>query len=144
MAIKIENNNLKFETLCFHKKKIDTITLHHRAGDGTVESIHTYHLRQGYSGIGYHYYVRKSGNVYQGRPEATIGAHVKGYNNGNVGICLEGNFTKEKPTPEQIMSMISLIHDIETRYGKLKVKNHKDFGGTVCPVVDLACLYERM
>ena len=41
------------------------IILHHRAGNGDADSIHSTHLvNNGWSGIGYHFYVRKDGSVY--------------------------------------------------------------------------------
>ena len=51
-------------------KRLSTkyIILHHRAGNGDVQSIHQTHLANGWSGIGYHFYVRKDGSVYLGRP----------------------------------------------------------------------------
>lgn len=47
------------------------IVLHHRAGSGTVESIHAEHIARGWAGIGYHFYVRRDGSIYRGRPLGT-------------------------------------------------------------------------
>ena len=58
----------------------DTVVLHHSAGAGTVEEVHRIHRGQGWPGIGYHFYVRKSGEVYRGRPEDQIGTHTAHYN----------------------------------------------------------------
>ena len=68
---------------------IREIILHHRAGNGDVESIDAYHKSLGWEGIGYHYYIRKNGDIYSGRPEWRAGAHTKGHNIGTLGICFE-------------------------------------------------------
>ena len=74
------------------------MVLHHRAGDGDAEGIHKLHKDRGYSGIGYHFYVRKDGKIYQGRPIETVGAHTLGANQKSIGICFEGDFEKEMAT----------------------------------------------
>ena len=43
--------------------KVLLIVFHHRGGNGDVQSIHQQHLRQGWAGIGYHYYISKDGTV---------------------------------------------------------------------------------
>ena len=51
------------------------LVLHHEAGSGsTAQQIHNYHrYTNGWAGIAYHYYVRKDGSIYRGRPENMIG-----------------------------------------------------------------------
>ena len=64
------------------------IILHHAdAITCTVEDIHRWHLNNGWTGIGYHYFVRKDGTIYRGRPENAIGAHALGANGNSIGIC---------------------------------------------------------
>lgn len=45
----------------------------------TVADLQTDHLRRGFHGIGYHYYIRRDGTVTNTRPIELVGAHVKGY-----------------------------------------------------------------
>ena len=53
------------------------IILHHAAAvTCTPQQVHQWHLANGWSGIGYHFFVRKDGSVYRGRPEDTVGAHA--------------------------------------------------------------------
>lgn len=79
------------------RKKTNRIILHHaQAKTCSVEDIHQWHLKRGWSGIGYHFFIKKDGTIYQGRPENTIGAHAKGANSDSIGICAEGNFMQEK------------------------------------------------
>lgn len=110
------------------------IIIHHRAGNGDVQSIHQGHLGNGWSGIGYHFYVRKDGKVYSGRPINTSGAHTTNYNSVSVGVCFEGNFDQEtKMSDAQLKSGQELIAYIKGKYPNAKVKKHKDFNATACP-----------
>ena len=118
--------------------KLYLIILHHRAGDGDVDSIHAIHKRRGFAGIGYHFYIRKDGTIYRGRPVEFIGAHCSGNNSSSIGICLEGDFRKEQPTEEQLLNLSELIHDLKMEYPQIKrVLNHRDFCKTICPAIDL-------
>lgn len=109
------------------------IVLHHRAGNGTVESIHAQHLTQGWSGIGYHFYVRKDGSIYRGRPVEMVGAHCQGHNNYSVGVCFEGNFENEHMSSAQLKAGKELVAYLKGLYSTAEIKKHKDFGGTSCP-----------
>lgn len=116
------------------RSKTTAIILHHRAGEGDAMSIHNLHLNNGWSGIGYHYYVRKDGSIYRGRPENTVGAHAGDNNNYSIGICFEGNFEKESMCDKQIKAGAELVADIRKRYPTIaKVIRHKDVNSTSCP-----------
>lgn len=109
------------------------IVLHHRAGNGDVDSIHQLHLKEGYTGIGYHFYVRKDGSVYRGRPINTVGAHCIGSNANSIGVCFEGDYTLEiMPTAQKIAGQ-ELIGSIKTEYFGVEVKKHSDLYNTACP-----------
>lgn len=41
----------------------------------SAQQIDSWHRKRGWSGIGYHYVVRRDGTVERGRPEAKVGAH---------------------------------------------------------------------
>lgn len=123
------------------KRKVCIVVLHHRAGNGDVESIHRQHLKNGWAGIGYHYYIRKNGDVYEGRPLKYMGSHCKGNNSCSVGICLEGDFRKEVPTLEQLQSVRETYKVIKKTYRNVyKLVNHRDLFKTACPCTDLAKL----
>lgn len=110
------------------------IVLHHRAGDGDVISIHNTHLKNGWSGIGYHFYVRKDGSIFRGRPIEKIGAHSEGHNLDSIGVCFEGNFEKEEMENPELEAGRLLIAHIQEGYGrKLEVLRHSDVGSTLCP-----------
>ena len=86
------------------RSRTDLIVVHHTASDPdiTVEDIHQLHLRNKWSGIGYHLVIYPDGSVHQGRPLDTMGAQCEGYNNRSIGINLTGNFEIDQPTQEQV------------------------------------------
>jgi len=59
------------------------------------EEIHGWHRQRGFSGIGYHYVIRRDGTIERGRPINITGAHAKanGHNNLSIGVCLVGGYT---------------------------------------------------
>ena len=116
-----------------NRKTTKYLILHHRAGNGDVQSIHKIHLSNGWTGIGYHFYVRKDGTVYRGRPINTVGAHCTGYNDKSVGICFEGDFGREKMTDKQMQVGRKLITYLKGLYLSAEVKKHSDFNATACP-----------
>lgn len=110
------------------------IILHHAAAqNASVEAIHAGHLANGWNGIGYHYYVRKNGEVYRGRPEDAEGIHAGGENYDSIGICFEGNFEVDIMSDVQTEAGAALVADILSRYGELKIIRHKDVNATACP-----------
>ena len=135
----INDANLVFKGLSPNggkQKQIDSIVLHHRAGNGDVLSIHIQHQKQGWWGIGYHYYIRKDGSIWKGRDEHWVGSHagsLNDYNKHSIGICFEGNFETENMTDEQVKSGRELIADIKSRYSIKQVLGHKDIAATACP-----------
>ena len=125
------------------RRMTDGIVLHHAAASAAApEQIHAFHLAQGWNGIGYHYYVRKDGTVYRGRPEAASGAHTENENWHTIGICFEGNFMTEIMSEVQLKAGRALIADIKTRYPGIDVKGHRDFNATGCPGTNFP--FERM
>ena len=62
------------------RPETDLIVLHHTGGsageDPDAAEIDAIHRRLGWSGIGYHYLIRKDGSIEQGRPSFGVGAHA--------------------------------------------------------------------
>ena len=115
------------------RTKTDTIILHHRAGNGDVESIDRTHKGNGWTCIGYHFYVRKDGSIDRGRQEDTVGAHAYGSNSTSIGICAEGNFETDIMGDAQKQAIIELVNYLKNKYGITKVIRHKDVNATACP-----------
>lgn len=73
----------------------------------------------GWSDIGYHYVIRRNGEIEKGRPDRLPGAHARGANRNSIGVCWIGI---DNPSPEQEKSMFSLIHFLMGKYS-VKVEN---------------------
>lgn len=132
--MKIINKEFKWTSGLAKRGETKYIVLHHRAGDGDVESIHRTHLNNGWTGIGYHFYIRKSGEIFKGRPIGTVGAHVAGKNSESIGVCFEGNFEKETAMSKaQLQSGRELVEYLKTLYPKAEVIRHRDLQATACP-----------
>ena len=116
------------------RSKTDEVILHHaEASSATVWDINDWHLSNGWVGIGYHYYIRKDGSIYRGRPEWAVGAHATGHNDRSIGICCEGAYMTETMPTAQLASLKALLRDIMGRYGKMPLKRHRDVNATSCP-----------
>lgn len=112
----------------------DTVVLHHAAANGVdALTIHAWHKARGWSGIGYHYYVRKDGTIERGRPEWAIGGHTSGENYHTLGVCFEGNFETDTMPEAQIASGAELLADIFSRYREIATKKHGNYTATACP-----------
>lgn len=146
--MKLVKSNLQFNMSKLQKlvpNKVLLVVLHHRAGNGNIESIHTQHLKNGWAGIGYHFYIRKDGTVYEGRPITYVGSHCKGNNSCSIGVCLEGDFRKEVPTVEQLRAIKDVYALVKKTYKNIyKMVNHRDLFKTSCPCVDLVKLVNEV
>ena len=56
----------------------------------TEHDLDVCHRRRGFNGVGYHFYIRKNGDIKSTRPLERIGAHSRGFNRESIGICYEG------------------------------------------------------
>lgn len=129
----IIETNLKFKSMS-KRQSTDRLILHHSAcSNCTAEQIHQWHLNNGWEGAGYHFLVRKDGNVYRLRPEEYIGAHAYGSNYNSIGICAEGNFENETMPEAQKNSLTELVSYLKGKYGISKVLKHSDVNNTACP-----------
>ncbi len=134
--MQITETNLKFKNRLALRRSTNRVIVHHSASsDVAAKTIHSWHLNQGWSGIGYHFVIRRNGNIERGRELSAIGSHSGPKGNGDsVGVCLTGNFEIDKPTAAQINSLVWLItRYLEPRYGSLQVVGHSDVMATACP-----------
>lgn len=136
----IIDSKLKFKNdKLMIRRMTEAIVLHHSCSkDQTVEQIHREHISRGWNGIGYHYYIRRDGSIYSGRPQFAVGSHCQGYNKDTIGICFEGDFRKDEITEEQIVAGKELIAYLNKSFGKqLELFNHGELYPTMCPVINL-------
>ncbi|MEG1633788.1 MAG: N-acetylmuramoyl-L-alanine amidase [Oscillospiraceae bacterium] len=116
------------------RRSTELVILHHAAASGnTAEEINVFHQTRGWAGIAYHYYVRRDGSVYRGRPEWAVGGHTEDHNYNSVGVCFEGNFEQERMGAEQLEAGAELLEELRSRYPGIVVKKHRDFNATACP-----------
>lgn len=117
------------------RPKTKYVVLHHAAATAcSPYQVDSWHKANGWSGIGYHYFIRKDGTIYRGRPEWATGAHASGKNHESIGVCVEGNYEVEYIMPDaQKNSVKAVLRDIKLRYPDTTVKGHKNVGATGCP-----------
>lgn len=130
----LHHTQLRFKEALASRAKDCTryIIIHHTevTGTHTVEEIHQWHLNRGMAGIGYHYYIRKNGEIYEGRPYHTVGAHAYdkeknyGFNPVSVGVCFDGDFNKEIMEEKQLDASVMLISILSLAYGNIPLHRH--------------------
>jgi N-acetyl-anhydromuramyl-L-alanine amidase AmpD len=128
----------------------NSIVLHHTAdssGAPQYNKVWAYHNNgaggrwpKG-AGISYHFMIERDGSVLSGRPEDSIGWHAGTYywNLRSIGICLAGDFTKESPTKEQLVSLAKLLTEVQNRWGipDDRIFLHREVRNTSCPGTNL-------
>lgn len=135
---KIIDTHLEFGSLA-ERERTNLIVIHHTGAeiDACAKEIHQWHKNAGYSGIGYHFVIRKDGRIERGRPADTIGAHSYGYNAHSLGIQLSGDFDQSYPTMAQIEMAAMLIANLCANYGIAidleHICGHCDLMATDCP-----------
>lgn len=106
-----------------------------------VTEIRVWHVTDnGWSDIGYHDVITRSGKIEEGRSVETAGAHVKGYNSDSIGICLVGgkggketDYPEEHFTTNQLKSLKRLLRSYKALYPKATVHGHNEFAAKACP-----------
>ncbi len=125
----------------------ERITVHHTESDqplsresaiDELQATQRFHQNgRGWIDIAYHYLIDGGGRIWEGRPMAVVGAHVKEKNDGNVGISMMGDFSKgkKKPTVAQMASLTRLTRWLSATYAipADRVKGHRDQEITECP-----------
>jgi N-acetylmuramoyl-L-alanine amidase len=110
--------------------------------DATVESIRRYHVEHnGWKDIGYHYVVRMNGLVEHGRPIEQPGAHVGGFNDESIGICVSGHGDVADFTDKQHAALASVCAHLckELAIEPSRVIGHREADDHGAPHVDKTC-----
>lgn len=132
--MKINEVTYKWNGTLSKRRSTSRIILHHAAASKcSAQQIHSWHLANGWVGIGYHFLVRKDGSIYRGRPENTVGAHAGNNNYDSIGVCFEGNFMTETMSEVQKRAGQELVQYLKDKYGISKVQKHSDVNATGCP-----------
>ena len=117
----------------------------------SAAQIDTWHRQQGWHlGIGYHYVVRRDGQIESGRPEWMVGAHCKNHNAHSLGICYEGGLNArgqpaDTRTLAQKLAMLQLLEVLHRRYPKALIVGHHDLNPQkACPCFDAVKAYAEL
>lgn len=121
------------------------------------------HLRRGFSGAGYHYYIRRNGDIKTLRPLERSGAHAKGHNAHSVGICYEGGldergYPADTRTDFQKHSLRVLVMLLLRDYPGSRLCGHRDLSPDLnrngeiepeewikaCPCFDAASILQEL
>ena len=129
-------------------RHIDLVVVHCTATKPSqninIDDVRQWHVDKGWSDVGYHYVIDRQGALQHGRPEASKGAHAKGYNALSIGVCLVGgvdeqgvpdaNFTKA-----QYDTLKFLLNNLTVKYPDARVLGHRDLPGVhkQCPCFDV-------
>ena len=101
-----------------NKPKFIVIHTVAKRGKTNIEIIRKWHVEDnGWNDIGYHFYIKKGGEIQNGRDLETEGAHALGFNSKSVGVCIEGHGDHEFWTYLQWIALRTLVHEMRTIYG---------------------------
>jgi len=132
-------------------RKIKGIIIHCSATkpsmDIDAETIDDWHKKRGWSGIGYHFVIKRDGTLEHGRDIEKTGAHCKGHNKNTIGICMVGGVSENNVkiaednfTPEQWYTLESLVENLVWKdyvEGGAYIKGHNEFASKACPSFDV-------
>lgn len=95
------------------------LIIHHSAGTntssnwpGVVASIFDFHVNtNGWQDVGYNWLIDPDGVIYEGRGggDNVRGAHMCGYNNNTMGVCVLGTYTAVAPSKKSIDAVLDLM-----------------------------------
>ena len=124
-------------------RKINLIVLHCSATKDTQtytpEQLERDHKARGFILAGYHFYIRRNGEIVSMRPVEQIPAHAKGFNRNSIAICYEGGLDvtgkpKDTRTIKQKESIRILLLLLLTHYPGAHICGHRDLGAhKACP-----------
>ena len=122
-------------------RKVNKVYIHCSASDvkahDNIETIREWHVKgNGWSDVGYHYFITKNGDIEIGRPLEKIPSAQKGHNTGSIAICLSGLHI-DLFTQEQFESLVKLCKEINQTYNKnITFHGHCEVSDKECPVFD--------
>lgn len=135
------------------QQKLRAVTIHHdglgkalgtsgiTATKARLTLIRNSHVgrSRNWADIGYHYAIDRGGRIWECRPLGYQGAHVRGHNDGNIGILVMGDFDLERPSNAQLRALGTHVNALCLSFGIDKgrggVKTHKEWASanTACP-----------
>ena len=129
------------------QREVDRVFIHCSASDepahDSVEVMRKWHTDpepagRGWSDVGYHFFIRKDGELETGRDIERTPAAQKGNNTGTIAICLHG-LEEERFTAAQFQTLEELCRAIDAAYdSQLTFHGHREVANKDCPVFDYA------
>ena len=116
----------------------------------SAKDIDNWHKEKGWKGIGYHFVVRRTGEIEVGRPLEEVGAHVVNHNRHSIGICYEGGLDAvgrkvDTRTPAQVKALRELVERMHARFPKALIVGHRDLDSKKkCPCFDAVREYSDL
>ena len=137
---------------------LNNIVVHHTNNSNSINENERKQQSRKYAALGYHFFIDKSGVVFEGRPLEIMGSHAgqgikRGPLNdpdwGSVGIVLQGDyhhaddwFIKSESPVKQLKKLEKLICAIKSKYCIQQLLMHREIKRagkpTVCPGDHLA------
>lgn len=109
--------------------------------NGDVAEIRRWHLLRGWKDVGYHFVIRRDGEVEVGRTLEEIGAHCEGHNSDSVGTCMVG---KADFADVQIKALKRLDAMLKLLFPGIALHGHKEFNpAKTCPNCDVHAILGR-
>ena len=122
------------------RRKVDRVFIHCSASDNpnhdNIDTMRAWHKANGWNDVGYHFFIRKSGQIEAGRPLSRTPAAQKPHNSGTIAICLHG-LKESRFTKSQFGALIGLCGQIHAAYdGCVAFHGHREVANKACPVFD--------
>ena len=96
----------------------------------------------GWRDVGYHYIIRRNGEVELGRSNRDTGAHAAGYNHKSISLCMVGGMAEDNSaennfTAQQWTALLDLVKQIKVDYSEADVIGHNEISEKECPSFDV-------
>ena len=120
------------------QRYVERVFVHCSASDNpnhdSVDIVRQWHLDKGWDDIGYHFFVKKNGDLASGRSLELIPAAQIGHNHATIAICLHG-LAEENFTKAQYRTLVELALGIYDAYaGQVTFHGHCEVANKPCPV----------
>ena len=129
------------------RSSTDYIVVHCAATKASMDigltEIRKWHVQgNGWRDVGYHYIIRRNGEVELGRSIRDTGAHAAGYNHKSVGLCMVGGMAEDNSaennfTPHQWVALIMEVKKLSETYPDAKIIGHNEISEKECPSFDV-------
>ena len=128
------------------RKETEYLIIHCAATKPSMDigltEIRKWHLDRGWRDVGYHYIIRRNGEVELGRRSDDTAAHASGYNHKSIGVCLVGgmaddNSAEDNFTDRQWTALLDLVKQIQVEYNDINIIGHNDVSTKECPSFDV-------